>query len=424
MKFLNRTIFLFTVILLSIGAVSCKSTKKETKEERKARKQAEWLAKRQKTDPYTGWIYIPEQNFSVTNGNIKISMRGDLGSFCLYAVPQVGGQVALLSTVDSFCTSSFYAQIENTEYRLTDNVAVSSQARRTPYGAQMAYTIANKAEIIVDFSFLPSEKESSFVDMIRVTMYAINISPSPERIAIKAIFDTVLGETAFSHFSTATRPSINAECQILDMKDDLWLRSSNTASSIQFLLSGKGISSPSAVTLSNKDYLAKGTWIPRVQPDRSFSSVLAYNNSALGLNWDGQTVDSLKSLVNVFYISVGTDGKIPAGENFLESLAEGKTALSEDVPEYAQTTDSDSLKNSENDENQAENTETFVKLDDSNSQNQNPSSKTISDVNSKYIQDLIDRINSLEDDGSDVNDEEIRLLNAELDSLMRFLRNE
>ena len=417
MKNVHRAIVAGTLAagLLGAGLVACASSDKsasarnETQEQRKARKEAEWLSRHQKTDPYTGWIYIPENNFSVTNGNVKISMKGGLGSFCLYAVPGPGSSVPLLSTVDSFCNTSFFVRIGTAEYQLTDNPAVATEARRTPYGAQMAYTVAEKAVVIVDFSFLPSIKESSTVDVLRVTVYAVNISGQSERFSLKGVFDTILGETAFSHFSTALQPSINAETQLTSMEEDLWLRSSNTVAAIQFLLNGKGISSPEAVTLANKDYLAKGTWLPRIQNSRSFSSVLAYNNSAVAINWPARRLEPLKPMVTTFYISVGIGGAVPAGEEFLASLAAGDTALSESVPEYAQTSPAEALLPPPGEEASLEPEADAARP------------AAASQLDTAYVQDLIDRINALENDGSSTTAEELRQLNAELDSLLETL---
>ena len=69
------------------------------------------------------------------------------------------------------------------------------------------------------------------------------------------------------------------------------------------------------------------SWLPSAQETRSFSSVLAYNNSALGVNWKTAYLDPLKTDVITFYISVAADGNEPAGKDFLASLAAGRTAL-------------------------------------------------------------------------------------------------
>lgn len=322
---------------------------KLTKEQKAAAKQAQKLAKeqekqrqkllkKQKKDKYTGWIYIPESKFTITNGDVKIYMNGKTGCFELYAVPENLKAVPLLATYDSFSSSYFSVRIGNKVYRLNRENGVKSEARRTPYGAQMAYTISGKAQIVVDFSFLPSIASSSRVDMLRVTIYTINLSKHIQSFAIKGVFDTQLGENTLSHFSTASERNINTERQFLDMKDQIWVRSENEKAAIQFLLNGKGISNPQVVTMANKDVLENSSWIPQAQEGKSFSSVISYNNSALSVNWKTAYLDPMKLDIITFYISVASDGNEPAGKKFLASLAEGKTVLSANLPDVVSTT--------------------------------------------------------------------------------------
>lgn len=314
------------------------AAKQAQKEARELEKQRQKLLKKQKKDKYTGWIYIPETKFSITNGDVRVYLNGRTGCFELYAVPENLKAVPLLATYDSFSSSYFSVRIGNKVYRLNRENGVKSEARRTPYGAQMAYTISSKAQIVVDFSFLPSIASSSRVDMLRVTVYTINLGKNIQSFAIKGVFDTQLGENSLSHFSTAADRKINSERQFLDMKDQIWVRSENDNAAIQFLLDGKGISKPQAVTMANKDILENSSWIPSAQEGKSFSSVLSYNNSALAVNWKTAYLDPMKLDIVTFYISVASDGNEPAGKKFLASLAEGKTALSANLPNVVMTT--------------------------------------------------------------------------------------
>ncbi len=466
------------------------------KQEKENEKNRQKFLRRQKKDKYTGWIYIPESKFTISNGNIKIYMNGRTGCFGLYALPENLHPIPLLVNYDSYSSSYFSVKIGNKIYRLNRENGVKTEARRTPYGAQMAYTINSKAQIVVDFSFMPSIASSSRVDMLRVTIYSINIGKHLQSYAIKGVFDTLLGENTQSHFSTATERKINSERQFLDMTDQLWIRSSDETTSIQFLLCGKGISNPRAVTLANKDIISNQGWIPTAQENKSFSSVLSYNNSALAVNWKTAYLDPLKADIITFYISVETDGNIPAGKKFLASLKEGKTALSAKLPDVQGTTtvaptpetvdssqletpywenmpvipespegsertisstDEDGLvtygstdfdvidyKNSSsiNPENQflqnkdsTSNKKASSKNKNSdderipvdfNSQNvprESSSPEVLKDpqLDSKYIQSLIDRIEKLENDETLVDRKEIESLNKELDEIFAKL---
>src|SRR5574344_1734380 len=312
--------------------------KKETAEEKKARLAAEKEAAKKKKDDYTGWVYEPQKNFTLTNGDIKIDMRGSTGSFNMYAIPETGRPIPLLATYDEFCSTFFSLMIGRKEYRLNREAGVKSEARKTEYGAQMAYTVPNKAQIVIDFSFMPSIATSSRVDMLRITVYTINLGKSTQAFTVKGVFDTMLGENTVSHFSTAAHRRINNEVQYTDMAVEKWVRSENQRASIQFLLCGKGITAPRAVTLGNKDLLSGSTWLPVAEETRSFSSVLAYNNSAMSINWKTAYLDPMKTDVITFYISVATDGNEPAGKEFIAQLNAGRTALPSNLPNTVQTT--------------------------------------------------------------------------------------
>lgn len=308
------------------------------KAEKQKRREADKIARKQRKDNYTGWVYIPAKNFTLTNGDIKLTLRGNTGSFEIYAIPETGKPVPLLATYDEFCSTFFSLMVGRKEYRLNREAGVKSEARKTEYGAQMAYTIPDKAQIVVDFSFMPSIATSSRIDMLRVTVYTINLGKSTQSFTVKSVFDTMLGENTVTHFSTAAHSRINSETQFTDMDTEKWIRSGNEKAVIQFLLNGRGITNPKAVTLGNKDFLALPTWLPVVQETRSFNSVLAYNNSSMAINWKTAYLDPMKTDVITFYISVATDGNEPAGKEFIAQLNAGRTALPSNLPNTVQTT--------------------------------------------------------------------------------------
>lgn len=310
-----------------------KAKEKELKEQKKA--EAKKL-KHQKKDPYTGWLYVPKRNFTVKKGDIQLTLRGSAGTFGIYAIPESGSKRPLLTTSDDFSSTYFSVRAGRQEYQLNRESGVSCEARETDYGAQLAYKVKNKFQFVADFSLMPSIATSSRIDVIRVTLYTTNLSRNTQSFTAKAVFDTMLGENTYQHFSTAARSRINSETQYTDMSVDRWIRSSNDRAAIQFLLNGKGITKPKSVTLANKDLLsAQASWELAARDQRSFSSVLAYNNSAMGINWRTAYLDPLKTDVITFYISVSTDDREPAGREFLNNLERGKTALPSAIPESA-----------------------------------------------------------------------------------------
>ena len=442
-------------VLCSQIFLSCSSSGLTPEEKRLKKLQA-----KQRKDAYTGWIYVPERKFSITKDDIKIDMNGSTGTFGLYAIPEQGSPVPLLSNYDSFTSTFVSVKIGRKEYRLNRENGVKSEARRTPYGAQMCYTIEKQAQVVVDFSFLPSIATSSRVDMLRVTIYTINLGRSTQSFTVKSVFDTVLGENTVSHFSTAAKSKINSEVQYLSMSNDLWVRSSNDSTSVQFLLDGKGISSPSHVTLANKDSLSTANWIPQTIEAKSFNSVISYNNSAVGINWKTAYLDPLKTSVITFYMSVGISGNEPAGKDFLKALEEGRTALAASLPDFApytnvapspseisedelktpyyenmpvipgqQDTVADPETSASGESDSPEDSAGLSPESSSDSSKENEATVpekvvvTKMQLNPEYIQQLLDHIAELEADDPGINKAEIDALNAELDGILLMLKS-
>ncbi len=419
---------------------------------------------KQRVDPYTGWTYVAEKNIDIAEGCVGIGMKQSTGSFCLYNVRK-GKTYPLLSSYDSFGSTFFTLRIDETDYKLSRTGGAECQPRRTAYGAQMAYSIEGKAYFVVDFSFMPSDADSAFVDALRVSLYLVNTSGKNESVTLKGLFDTCLGENTSSHFSTAKEKYINTEKQFrsFDLADAAWIRSANDLYSIQFLLSGKGITEPYCATLANKDYLTTSSWLPTVHDGKGFSSVVSYNNSALAINWNEIELAKNQAEIITFYITVGDYGKEPAGKDFLLALEEGRSVLhectapivekkEENPPvELNESTDtalaktesrfwvgmpniagpeSEAWKSGGGTSKAQEKKESEKKETKTNSTANTNSDKASSKISLKkeqldtqYIQDLLDRIHEIENNGEVIDKAELKRLNDELDAILEKLRS-
>ena len=381
---------------------------------------------------FKGELY-ESKKLIVNKGDSMLFLDGSSGNFGFYAIPEQGDPIPLLSKYDSFSSSYFTLKIGRKEYKLSKVGGCFTEAIKTPLGAQMAYLVRNQAEVVVDFSFMPSIPTSTKLDMLRVTVYVINLGDSLQSFALKGLFDTNLGEKSNCHFSSAAHSRINSEMQMLSMDEDLWVRSANKKAAIQFLLNGTGISRPYAVTLGNKDLLSKSTWVPSVQMSKSFNSVKNYNNSALAINWQTTYLDSLKTECYTFYISTATDDNIPAGKKFLADLKAGRAALSANSKALQGTTDiapspvllSSSDANQPLVEDKTPDYEKSIYIGDDNSASLVYNSDVVTEeqLDPEYIQNLIDHIAQLKNEEGQIDEKELARLNSELDSILTKLRS-
>ena len=235
-------------------------------------------------------------------------------------------------------------------------------------------------------------------DMVRLTVYVTSLSDKTQKVAVKALFDTILGENRDYHFTTASGGQIDAACQFLSFDDERWVASSNGKTTAQFLLSGKTVSPVEAVTVANRDELYRSRWIPVIKERSGFNGVLAYNNSALAISWPAFELEPEKTGTITMYIALASDGESPRGEEFLEEVTVVEPVVEETAPD----------KNG------------FVI--------RKPDVEfvvppiTDKQLDPAYIQQLIGRIDSLQSDPELVDRTEVRQLNAELDAILEKIR--
>ena len=371
--------------------------KKKEKEAKKAKKADEKRRKREVTDKYLGVVYTPEKTYDLRSGKVHVALRGSTGSFNIYAIDSKNKETPILSTADDSSTSYFSILIGKREYRLNKTASINAQVRQKDDGGQIAYLLDKQLQIVLDFSTAASVVGEDD-DIVKISVYVTNLTQNRQVLAIKAVLDTILGENLDYHFVTATGQKIETETQLLLFREDRYFLSTNEKTTAQFLLNGKTIWSPECVSFANRDALVHGLWVPVITESKSFSSVLAYNNSGVCINWPYFIVEADDTYSFSFYIALATDKEQPKGLSFVDTLADdsqrmqsvdgSKTGITVKKPDVdfivAPITDD--------------------KLDPAD------------------IQNLIDRINSLSSDPALVDRTELRQLNAELDAIMERIR--
>ncbi|MDE6244126.1 MAG: hypothetical protein K2M50_00540 [Treponemataceae bacterium] len=368
--------------------------KKAERAANKAKKKAEEAEKKNNVSSGDKETAFSSKTIEVSDGKVKILMKGALGSFQLYALDNEKS-IPLLSGNDEF-TSSFYAlRVGKKDFKLTNNIGVLVGARKIENCAQMMYSIPKVACVLLTYecisSYLGEQK-----DVLKITASVLNVGKKADTFSLKTVFDTCLGEQKGPHFSTADNKEINKEMQFQKFDSAKWIISGNDTASMQILLYGADITVPNVVSLANKDLLSMPTWIPTVYGAKNFDSVISYNNSSVCINWADVMLSPEEEVSFVYYIAVATAGEIPQGEKFIEWQA----SLHSDEKEASYVP------------------EQKVKDGGSSSQIYIDPEK----LSREYIQSLIDRINALENNSQMVDRSELMMLNAELDLILEKLR--
>ncbi|MCR5723945.1 MAG: hypothetical protein K6G80_02515 [Treponema sp.] len=382
-----------------------KQLKKEAKRAAAEKKRIEKIEnkrkKRERTDSYLGVVYLPVHNFELRRGNVELVLRGSTGSFNFYAVNKRQTAVPVLSDIDDASSSYFSVLIDGTEYRLNHDSGISPEVRDLEESGQLAYMLENKMQVVIEFMPVASVPGAS-ADMLRLTVYTTSLAPKTQTVAVKGLFDTILGENTDYHFHTFSGRHIDAEAQFLPKDEEKWLVSTNGKTSVQFLFAGKAGSAVEAVTVANRDELKRSRWIPLIKQDKGFNGVMVYNNSALAVSWPEFELEPAKTKTVTMFIALASDGEEPKGNVFLEGVTVDPAA-----------------------ENQEE-----AKIDKTGFVIRKPDVEFIvppitdKQLDPAYIQQLIDRIDSLQSDPKLVDRTEIRQLNAELDAILAKIRQQ
>ena len=329
------------------------------------------------------------------SGNIKIISHEYSGSVSLYAKSKKSGKyVSLIDNSNYSVSSGFYLQIDEVSRKLERTYDIDVATEIVEDGVLISYQVKNKA--LVDVLFTPfASTNSKQNDCIKVEISVTNLSDYDEDFALKAVFDTLLGEASKKHFYTATQNPITSEQFIESIKKQKYVASSNGYNSVGFLFSGANISEPESVILGNRDVLLQKAWNPQIVSGRSFDSISSMNNSALAVLWRSFELSSLNKSSIVFYISTSTDKKaFPLEKSFPNDVLAFDVVQEEDSVTYT----------------------------DSYGMNYTVGVHKSEQLDPEYIADLLNRIHNLEINADGSNRDEIKKLNAELDAIMQKIQ--
>ena len=343
---------------------------------------------------FTVMAFAPATTLDKRLGDFVLQVSDDVGAFNIrYAPEKSSSSTNFFVSHNDYATTYFSVLVDDTAYQLRRGSISSIQLVDQNDGAGLVFKIRDKLNVAVNLTPV-ADVISSGQGAVKVEVVLENISSTTLNVALKGIFDTILGENSGVHFVTARYPYVSTEASFSDMEQLQWVRSSNGNESIQFLFEGNGISSPKMVVLANKDVVTSDSWMPIIKTGRTFNSVFSYNNSAICALWDKMSLTPSTKGAVTFYITLASKAKIPPTASFLGpkqgagNLTDGDKILYTD--EYGVVYTVGDI--------------------------------TDSMLNMQYINDLLDRIRNLEEDPAHIDRNELLRLNAELDAILEKAR--
>lgn len=354
-------------------------------------------------DGYFDEDYCLEPYYELSGKLMRVELFGKSGTFNIYCISDDEKEKPLLAFSDLCETSGFMLKVDETVYRLNRDKRVFHELRHLQNGAQLVYTTDTNVRFVIDFSFVSSRKEYA-ADLIKISTYVINLSGTPHEVSVKGIFDTSCGEVSSVHFTTEAGSKIRNECgfSAAEMQRERTVVSSDGMVSFQFVLDGTIVSPVESVAFANVDEIYRMDWDGMLRKGRGFTNSRSYDNSAVMVKWPSFNAVTDEKKENTFYIAVANNGESPRGLYYVDNVhleSAEPAAPDEDegkkLPKLDKRTDVD-----------------FIV----------PPIKDYQ-LDPGYIQDLIDRIDSLQS-SDQVDQKTISRLNAELDAILEKLRRQ
>mgnify|MGYP007069903525 CR=1 FL=1 len=334
----------------------------------------------------------------VQKGLVQMASVRASGSVLLYVV---NGKKAFPAVETSDYGSSNYISIYDgsREFRLNKKNGGNYVFEADENSIAETFAIDGLAELKASYT-ISKESEKDEVENCVLVKYTLkNLSEKKISLALKSVYNLRLGENRSFHFSSSKKNEINSEYVAFPSKEENWIISSDSQNAVEFIIFGKGVTSPKRAVLANKDVIELAAPDASFSPGNSFDSILSYNNSSLGLFWEPVELKEGESRVYSYKIVFSVNDFQNSGKPvFVQEEAAALPPVEEKAaPEKKEEAAS----------------ENFADLD----------SIDPSKLNAEYVQQLINHINSLEQSDPSLNRIKIQQLQTEVDEVLQVLRS-
>lgn len=368
---------------------------------------------------YTGWVDTSKKEIELSLGIVKVKVKPNLGSFNIGVINKNDKFVPVLQTSNEYTSTNLQLKTMKKIYKLVSAPNILYSVLKTDNSICVVYEIPNVAEVKALFNFMQSSSDSD-IDTLKIVYTITNKSAKKNEFALKAIYDTFLGETTQSHFYVSGNIPVKNEVMYRTMQNQKWVISKNNSAAVQFLFDGTDVSPIEIVALANNSTFSKNTWEPDMISYRAFDTVLSYNNSCIGVIWPSEKLMPKESAKIIHYISFAVDGNEPNGEKFVYGISKNDSIdITQKIPKI-----DDGKENNSNEKNVTKigNNELFNENKQIPNVEFNVNGISKEKFTPQYIQNLLDRIDELEKNSAAANREEILQLNAELDLILSVLK--
>ncbi|MBQ0166168.1 MAG: hypothetical protein KBT02_03555 [Treponema sp.] len=343
--------------------------------------------------------FVTAENVVLESDALKLELHEQTGSFTLYRKTGSKGKLLALNDVSDSSSSTFFAVKMNGVTRpLSRSYDVTVNCKANADGsASLVWEISGTLSVEACFTLMPAVSGTD-ADTVRVDMVVMNLSEKDVVCSLKAVIDTVLGETGRTHFTTAKGTAVSNEREYTTMVLDKWFSSTNGTDSVAVILAGSNATNPDYVLAANRDLLLSDTWKPVANEGRTFDTFQSPNNSALGIWYENVKLRFFETFRRTFFITTASDDEALPVASLVGPVSETEEYVADEGTVEAAAQIVDAVVEAAVYQNLSEDINTSA-------------------VDYAYIQSLLDRIAELDASGNP-DAEEISRLNTEIDALL------
>lgn len=398
----------------------------QAKNDRAEKAEADKIAKDLKSK---GWSVVPAseedgvskktviakngKNISVEKGIVRIKTFSENGSVAFYVLGKSGEWRPVVETNDHAESTYVSLFVDRAEYRLNRSKKVGYVYEVEDDCITVIYKINSLAQLKAKYRI---EGYSVYVS------YSVsNLDTKPHSFAVKAVYNTILGETYEAHFTTPSQ-NVSAEISIAPSASQNYIFSSDEKLTIRFAVFGAGITPPKVTLLANKDVAEAANFASAFKDGRSFSSLLSYNNSSVAFFWDGENLGKKSEELRYRIDFSNTELEERNYEKFPpyapSEIEEPPLEVEPQIPEEEEVVPP--IEPPAPEEEIPPESEEQAPDQEFNTERNYIDPSTVDEI---YIQRLVEQINSLEADDPGLNREKIRELQDEIDRVLNVLRS-
>ncbi|UTY29815.1 hypothetical protein [Treponema putidum] len=231
-------------------------------------------------------------DYELLKNNLKLVVFRKTGNFCLYNLSQKGKDkyVPLYDDRSLGRTNKFYVYKDNKIYELKKRIGKPVKIEADENSISILYEFNDSFYVTQKLSF--TEKDyGTGGHLLKIETIIENTSGSTSEFALKAIFDTNLGERRQTPLYTDLRTGLFRET-VLEPKleRDSAVISANSDLACLFLINHSEAKIPQIIYAASWERLQSRKWLPNAVPGRLFSTRYSHNDSALLFVWPKEMV--------------------------------------------------------------------------------------------------------------------------------------